>query len=51
MIRSFQGSFVISADVSRDQLQEELINVCSRRFNEPSEVSGGEEATVFGLLI
>jgi hypothetical protein len=41
----------IPADVSCDQLREELINVCSRRFSEPSELLGGEEMAIFDLLI
>jgi hypothetical protein len=50
-MRSFRDLFVTPIDVSRNQLREELINVCQLRFSEPSEVPGGEEMTVFGLLI
>jgi hypothetical protein len=50
-MQSFRDSFVTTTDVSRDQLREELINVCSQMFNEPSEVPGSEEMTIFVLLI
>jgi hypothetical protein len=50
-MRSFRDSFVTQADVSHDQLREELINVCSQMFSGPSEMPGDEEMTVFGLLI